>query len=241
MSRKSLLLALLGIPSQALAETDPPDLRGSWRLELTGTNEVELPVVGVNKVRSHQIMLVQIHGANPPTQQHEVCSLDVQSDRSVIDTIIPEPWVAALPDKQYPLELTQLSSGTWSYRADLLPLRIGFDPSVTGDELPQDVDSPGVIDWDGDGKPAATVYVDLKMFGSVELYLVQAANTLLEGHVVSADSIQGHMLLPELRQRTIGGTNRLFVTNPRVTPYPPESTFSMVRVPPGTTCEDLLK
>ena len=234
----TVLLSLL--PTAARADT-PPDLTGDWRLELNGTNVVELPVIGTNKVRSHQVMLVHVRGKSTPVQKHKVCSLDVFSDRSVIDTVIPKPWVAALPDKEYPLVLEPTPDGGWSYKADLLPLRIGFDPALTNDELPQDVDSPGVIDWDGDGKPAATVYLDLSMFGNVEVYLVQAANTMLEGRVESADSVQGSMLLPELRQRTIGATNRLFVTNPQVIPYPPESTFSMVRVPTGSTCADLLK
>jgi hypothetical protein len=159
----------------------------------------------------------------------------------MFETIIPKPWVTALPVKEYPLQIEQVADGSWSYKADLLPLRIGYDPKLTGDELPQDMDSPGVIDWDGDGKPAATVYLDMNVLGKVEVYLVQAANTILEGRVVSADSIQGQMLTTELRQRTIGATNRLFVTNPVVKPYPPESTFSMVRVPLDSTCEDLIR
>ena len=240
MIRRLSILAACCVPCIALADSERPDLRGTWKLELMGTNEVELPVVGINRVRSHQIMLVQVQGGQSLIQKHDVCSLQVDSDKAVIETIIPEPWIAALPDKEYPIQLEQAADGSWSYTADLLPLRIGFDPAVTDDALPTDIDSPGVVDWDGDGKPAATIYLDLSMFGHVELYLVQAANTLLEGAVVSKDSVQGSLLLPELRQRTIGGSNRLFVTNPRVTPYPPESTFSMVRVAEGSTCADLL-
>jgi hypothetical protein len=229
------------LPSLAIAQPDPPDLRGSWKLELRAANHVQMPVLGPNTVRSHQIMLVEIRGEGQLIQSHSVCSLEVRSDHSFIETIIPDSWVAALPDKEYPLQIDPMADGGWSYKADLLPLRIGFDPAITDDELPLDLDAPGVIDWDGDGKPAATVYLDLHIFGKVEVYLVQAANTHLDGLVESSDSVRGQMLTPELRQRTIGATNRLFVTNPVVVPYPPESTFSMVRVPAGSTCEDLLK
>ena len=224
----------------AWADTQPPDLSGTWKLELNGTNQVEIPVLGSNKVRSRQVMLVHIRGNDPIIQRHRVCSLKVDSDRSVIHTIIPDPWVAALPRKEYPIEIKQREDGTWSYRADLLPLRIGYDPNVTGDELPQDIDSPGVIDWDGDGKPAATVYLEMNLFGDVEVYLVQAANTILEGTMTDDRHIDGQMLLAELRQRTIGASNRLFISNPDVKPYPPESTFKLSRVSDGSSCEDLL-
>jgi hypothetical protein len=229
------------LPSLAIAQPDPPDLRGSWKLELRATNHVQVPVLGPNTVRSLQIMLVEVRGESQLIQSHSVCSLEVQSDRSFIQTIIPETWVASLPDKEYPLQIDAMAEGVWSYKADLLPLRIGFDPLLTDDELPQNMDSDGVIDWDGDGKPAATIHLDLNIFGKVDVYLVQAAHTQLDGLVESPNSVQGQMLTTELRQRTIGATNRLFVTNPVVVPYLPESTFSMVRLPAGSTCEDLLK
>ena len=232
-----------GVPAQAQDMTGP-DLTGTWRMEMAVANTAKVPLLGDTLVISKQLNLATITATGSGwSQHHQACDLRSESSRSLATTRFPPGFVQSLPDKTYDLELTR-DGDKWAVAADLLPLHVGYDPHAAPG-FPSQADDPGVFDWDRDGKPGATVQIDAVLFGSVELYIVQASHTVLSGLVgTDADGevtgLSGRLSLEGMVMNSIGATNRLFLTQPEVTFTPDQSGFEMTRVPDGTTCGQLL-
>lgn len=229
-----MVLPLL-LPAALAAE--PPDLTGTWRLDLEVVTHAVVPVLGTTTVYTHQIMVATVvrDGARQ-VQTHDTCALQARSSRPLAEPTLPPAFVAAVPNKTYPLVLTPLPDGTWQVQADFQPLYIGYDPTVTGGALPQKAGDPGIVDWDGDGRPGATVLLDVPLFGRVEVYQAQRGRTILTGRVETPDRLAGGVRVDMFGQRTLSASNRLFAANPDLRMNPELSWFRQTRVPAGTTC-----
>jgi hypothetical protein len=234
-----LVAGVLSGPARA---SEPPDLTGTWRVELELTNEVKVPILGPARLRSRQIMQATVERRPDGSliQHHEACLVETLAEQQIVTTHFPPRFVAALPKKSYPLRLTESEGGGWSYFADLKPQHLGYDPARSPEGLPRELDHPALVDGDLDGNPGVTAIARAPVFGEVELYLVQAGHTHLRGRVVSADRVEGAAPMVMLDQWMVGSTNRLFHRNPEVTHRPDLSTFIMDRKPAGTTCADIL-
>lgn len=212
-----------------------PDLSGRYVMTLHVASRARIPVLGWMPSQTISTVLVDLvrTGDHRYEQRHQVCTVDIESDRSQAKTTIPDAFVAALPVKTYQVELSAVEQG-WGYTADLGDDHIGYDPSKSAD-VPQRAKDPAVTDPDGDGKPGMTVLVTVPLFGEGELYLVQRGRMRLAGAVVSDTTIEGQLEVVALEQRTLKATNPLFSLSPALEPMPDASWFRLERAA-GATC-----
>lgn len=218
------------------AASESYDLSGTWQMVLDTATRAAVPVLGSTSIRTHQTMVatVQRSGVDGFIVSHDVCTLSAETRPALATTHFPEAFVSAIPDKSYPLELSQ-EGGRLRARMNLQPLAVGYDPDKTS-TLPQSLDAPSIVDWDNDGKPASTIEIEVPLLGTVEVYQVQVATAMLDGWVTSADEISGGASVVGLQQRTLGASNRLFIQNPTLSADPSASTFRMTRAASGTRC-----
>jgi hypothetical protein len=230
-----LTLAMLAKPAAAESTADLPNLQGAWRITLDTATHAQVPVLGTTTITSRQVMIAKVQRTESGfIVDHDTCGLAAKTRPALADTSFPAAFVDAVPDKRYPLELTRSGSG-WAVHMDLGPIAIGFDPGVSA-SVPQSLSDPAVVDWDHDGKPAATIHLQVPILGTVEVYQAQTARAVLDGMVVSDSEMAGGAQVQELRQRTLGASNRLFVQNPTLQSDPAASRFDMVRVDPTASC-----
>jgi hypothetical protein len=237
-----VLLPLLGIWSTtALAEeATPPDLRGTFHLRMRTATDAKIPVIGTTRVNTTSDMLATIRLQDGRlVQSHQTCFVNAIPTRGIARTILPPAFIRALPIKTYTLVLTQDAEG-WRYDADLLPQWVGYHPVLPEAAMPTDPKHPAIYDWDGDGKPGASVLLDIPVFGEFRIYMVQRSHARLTGRIENENKVTGQAIMMELSQRTIGADNVLFRTSPHIAPAPGPRAFELTRVPQGSTCADLL-
>ncbi len=217
----------------------PADLRGTWRFDLRVVSHATVAVLGTTEVKSRTIFLATVSGTRAqPTVHTAACHIHAEPSRALAQTLVPQGFVDALPQKTFPAELTW-NGEQWSFHGDMRPQYIGYDPGISDDELPQHRDDPGITDLEGDGHPGATIHLDVPLFGLVEMYMVQRTHTILDGTWSGADIWEGTATVRGFSQRTIGASNRLFVANAEVALDNENSRFRWARVPMGTTCAKL--
>lgn len=234
------------VDAGAGAEAPPPDLRGDWRVDLYVVSHARIPVLGTTTILAHTIFQATVDGpVGAPVLHTRPCKLNPQTTRPIATTTVPQAFVDHLPAKDVPLVLTQDAAGAWRFTGDMQPQDVGWTRQrytpAPGAPVPQDKSHPAVLDFEGDGHPGATVHLDAPLFGDIEIYVVQTAHTLLAAPVGDARIIEGHANPKGFGQRTIGASNRLFVSNPDITLDPAQSSFRMARVPAGTGCAALAK
>lgn len=213
--------------------SEPPDLSGTWKMTLSVTTSAHIPVLGDTLVVSERVNLVRIVEQDGEIlQHHKTCSVHADTEQLIAKTTIPDAFVRSLPAKSYPVDLSW-NGAEWRYSADLMPEQMGF----TGSTMPSDADDENVEDSDQDGQPGVTVLIRVPLFGTIEVYWVQRAHTLLEG-VVEPETITGQANVLVLEHRIIGASNALFKKQPTVVPVD-GNTFILERVPLGTSCQDL--
>src|SRR6185295_4670782 len=157
---------------------------GFYRLEMIMASITRVPVFGTSKSASKSVSLVEIKRDGAALiQTHKACDFRVLDDSKFIKMIFPDKFVAALARHTYPLQLDKDAQG-WRYRADLGVERIGYKSSGNETALPTKIDDPAVYDWDGDGKPAATLKISIPLLPDGEFYVVQRGHSILNGRVV---------------------------------------------------------
>ena len=222
----------------AMQYPTPEALVGLWRMDLWIGTQVELPVFGVSKVASHQVVLGRIEaGADGLEMVHEVCLVEAVPRGGLSKTVIPLAFSKAVPVRRYPITV-EVVDGVLRYTADPGPMVVGYDPVASGGRVPTSAEDPAVRDFEGDGKPAATFLVELPLGGMGEVSTVQSSRTRYAGRGAAA-RIDGTLQVRDLVQQTVGASNRLFAISPKVSADPANSTFLMTRAPAGTTCERL--
>jgi hypothetical protein len=239
VARILLLCALQIRPSHAQEAIDQPDLDGHYRFDITSRTLVTLPVLGDTQVVTKQINLSVIRKTGTGyVGTHKACSLDAISTRSIVYTEIPQAFVDALPHQTWVPELSR-SGDHWKIHIEMPRLAIGYVATSAAVGVPQEASDPRVFDWDGDGHIAATVNLHVPVFGIVEIYTAQRAQSILDGTIGANGRIEGDALLAILEQRTLGASNSLFAANPKIRPHPDPSPFRMERVSADTTCDSL--
>lgn len=243
----ALFVFAASTPARAadIGAPDGPDLSGTWRVDLRVVHEAKVPILGLVQVDSRQVNLAVVEaGPTGWVQRHEPCDLQSTSPTALAATSFPPRFIAAIPRKEYQVTLLE-QGGSWVYRADYGFHAIGFDPLASPQGMPTTADDPGVRDADRDGQPGATIEVHVPLLGTVEVYLVQQAHTLVTGPVtVGADgrvgAIGGSLAMLRSGQNTLSASNRLFAHNPQARFLPELSGFSMERVATGTTCDAVM-
>jgi hypothetical protein len=238
-----LLIALLALcwasPRIAAAQEDPGLASGTYRLEMIMGSTTKVPFFGTSKSASKSISLVEIkrNGAGL-IQSHKACDFRVLDDSKFIKMIFPEKFVAALAKHIYPLQLDKDSQG-WRYRADLGMERIGYKSNNDETALPSKIDDAEVYDWDGDGKPAATLKISIPLLPDGELYVVQRGHSILNGRIVQAGRVEGSIETQLFEQRVLGAWPGFLNQSAQVEPDPKASRFTLSQITDGSTCESL--
>jgi len=213
---------------------------GTYRLEMIMTSITRVPVFGTSKSASKSVSLVEIKSDGAGLiQTHKTCDFRVVDDSKFIKMIFPDKFVAALARHTYPLQLEKDGQG-WRYRADLGIERIGYKSAGNETSLPTKIDDPAVYDWDGDGKPAATLKISIPLLPDGEFYVVQRGHSILNGRIVQPGMIEGSIETPLFEQRVLGAWPGFLNQSAEVQPDPKESRFVLSSVPAGSSCESLL-
>lgn len=212
---------------------------GTYRLEMIMASTTRVPVFGTSKSASKSVSLVEIKREGAALiQTHKPCDFRVLDDSKFIKMIFPEKFVAALATHTYPLQLEKDAQG-WRYRADLGVERIGYKSSGNEGALPNKIDDPAVYDWDGDGKPAATLKISIPLLPDGEFYVVQRGHSILNGRIVQPGKIEGSIETRLFEQRVLGAWPGFLNRSAEVEPDPKDSRFALIQVPPGSTCATL--
>jgi hypothetical protein len=228
------VLALLAASAGAA-----PLAPGTYRLELRYGSSADLPVIGAVRSATVSTSLVNIHEHDGTLEQvHRVCDARFEGAVPGISIEMPARFLAALGTHTYPIAVTPDDEG-WRYHADLGIEYIGWRRD-DGAPLPARPDDPGVYDWDGDGRPAATLRLSLPVAPDGELYVVQRAHSVLDGRVVAADRVEGRIHVPVFEQAVIGARPGFLRRSPRAAQDPEQSRFVLARVDAAAACEDLV-
>ena len=220
---------LLGI-----AMAQEASLAGTFGLLQTAVSAAKVPVFG--EVKSVMLTWSLVTISAEGTQRQEICAFEMQGRSMFFKTKVPPGYAKTLPVRTQRPTFVQ-EGGTWRYEVDLGLLPVGYDPTLG--YLPSTLEDPAVIDSDNDGKPGATVQVEVRLFGTVDVYVVQMTHVTLRGTVQDADHIAGAMVIDAVEQHVLDASNRLFVMNPKIRPIQEESTFRMQRLPDGSTCANV--
>ena len=220
-----LLAAALQLPALA---AEPPDLTGTWALEMAVVSAARVPVVGDVKSTSRTWILITVapDGLGGLVQDHRVCAAEVKG--GVVHTRLPARFIAAIPPKRYAVQLAPHGDG-WSFAADTGTYAMGYDTACSA-TVPVEQSDPCVRDPDRDGLPGATIQAKAPAFPWVDVYIAQRMHPLLEGAVISVDRVEGAILLATMETRVLGASNRLFASSPQVTPMAGQSRFRMDRL-----------
>jgi len=219
----------------------PPDLTGTWALEVVIGTTTKAPIIGETDSTSKTRLLVHVTAnadASTPawTQSQQVCRTWMEGGSKLAKTVLPPAWIDVMPPRSYALVLAADADG-WTYAADTGLQVIGYDE--TRGALPTRGTDANVLDADKDGRPGATVRLEVPGFGAGEIYIAQRGHSRLAGRVVSADRIEGSVLVVEMSQATLGASHRVFDFTPDTRPDPARSSFAMWRVEPGSGCAGL--
>ena len=214
-------------------------------MELRVVSTAKLPLMPSERSVTTTLMLVELShseqaGRSGLTQCHRVCDVRVEGS-SFVRTVIPPAFVHGLSTRRYPVQLDLRDEGGWRYSADLGMEAIGFDPTQTGGELPEQGSEVGVQDTDEDGRPGATVELRVPAFGRVRLFIAQRSHLILRGVQVGPDRIEGDVDIRLLEQRTLGAEPGFFNRTPTIRPDSARSGFTLIRVPAGVDCTAVRK
>lgn len=204
----------------ALAAAQP--VPGTYLLELDVATEARVPVIGWTPILTRSVVLAELERAGDDwTITQRVCDVRVIGGRPAITTM-PPALIAGIPVQRYPLRVTEAPGG-WSIEADPGPTRLGEDP--TG----------APVDVDHDGRPGATVWLDVPVLGRVEVYVAQVGHTRWAGGW-SGDRASGRTEVLTLAQRTLGASHTMFAGERPTRVVPERSVFRLVPLSPGADC-----
>jgi hypothetical protein len=195
---------------------------GAYRLDMR-VHAARFPLLGRTRTAWVSVALARIHRADDDSllQEHHLCDVRFESGLPLVEMIMPEPMRESLARPRYPVELRRIGD-VWRYHADLGFEHVGYVPAEPGEDLPRSREDPAVVDSDHDGKPGATLYLDVPMLDPFELYVVQG------------------VLRESLEQVVIGSDPYFLKRSPKLEPDPERSRFALTPVPDDATCASLL-
>lgn len=232
---------MVGLSAPGIGEEPPFDLTGTWAVMQVTSDIVVYPFVGEKTRSTTLILLVEMVQEGQKVAVREThCLADIDDGTAMVTTGIPEAFLRSLGVVERTATLQATVDGWWfvePWPTEVHGARLA-DP--VNDPLPTTADDPRVVDQDGDGKPGITVKVTALGLISGEVYAVQRLEKLLEGQVVTPDLIRG-LITWTNEQVTIGASNPFLKTSgdAKIDPVRERSYFVALRVPVGTSCEDL--
>lgn len=232
------MIPLLLLPAAAAAAWTTPFPAGTYAMRLETATVAKVPVLGRTRGGSVSWLLGELAVDGGRAWTWRTCSVEMTGASGKARMGLSPAFVAAMGTKRLTAELDPAPGG-WRFALDMGEDHVGYDPGRT-DALPVDRADPAVIDWDGDGQPAATVDLSVPVLGAVELYVVQRAHVRLDGHTDAATGqTRGRVAFTRFEQRTLGASHRMFDANPEMWPDPEHSGFELRPLAPGAGCGDI--
>lgn len=205
---------------------EAPISQGPQVLVLEVVSESRVPVAGAATIITRSLLKVNLR-RDPDggwTQHQELCAIDIESDTKA-QTVLPPTFIQAVPTRTYPVTI-EFDGKQWVYRADPGPNHIGYDPSLSGGVVPRRKSDPGVVDFEADGHPGATVHLQVPVIGSVRMYIAQRGWPLYQG-VIENGVVRGEVASNGNESRTLGASIGLFAVSPTISPIASLSRFHM--------------
>lgn len=219
-----------------LAAAEPPDLSGTWALEMRAVTATRVAVLGDVESVTRTGVLVRLEPTETGWEQHHLpCGSTIEGG-GLVQTRIPDAYFESVRPKV----LAVRTDDELGFTVDVQRFTGGWDPAACR-EVPEVADDACVRDWDGDGKPGITIEVKAPMFRWTEVYVAQQTHPHLEGWIESEHRIAGRLRVTELDNRVLGASNPLFARQPRTRPVHEASTFTMERIPGDATCAEVLE
>jgi hypothetical protein len=185
-------------------------LEGTWRVHMAVATRASVPVVGDTIAVTESVVQLEVRGDG--TAHWSVCDARIVERNSMVKTVLPPAFVAALPDRE--------ATVVWEEG------RLVIDPGM---EWLGVREGGAVWDADRDGRPGMTVQVDAPLVGRGDVWLVQRGHVSLEGLDVQPDRITGRVRVHLLEQEVLGADPRVLGYAPHITPLARGSDFTMVR------------
>jgi hypothetical protein len=237
----ALSTASSSVVAQESGSPNLPDVSGMWAQKVVTTAISDVPIVGEVTTQTISLQKVDIaqNGAKLELTT-QVCSIDVNSSIDVIETHIPDRFVAAMGVGKRPAKLVERDGKIYLMaprRTETLGVQLR-DPK--NEYLPTKKDDPRVIDQDKDGHPGVTVRVSGLIDGS--LYIVHRGWDKLLGKIDPKGRIRGGVEW-DLEQVVLDSTS-VFLGDPpnsRAHKDASKNFFRMKRLPDGADCNAILK
>jgi len=221
---------------------DLPDLSGRWAKYMVQTSSIKMPIFGdISDTEVRSLLLVEAEqNGTDLTLTMTACAIEMVSEDAIVETIMPDAFVAALETAIRPGLLIPKGDSISVHAPPFYELR-GVDlENPEEDPLPTDPEDPAVIDQDNDGFPGMTIR--LKGAISGDLYIVQRSWTQIQSTEISEDRISGYVVWGE-EQVHLGSTSevlRSVAVESWVKDDPSAHTFEMVRAPKAS-CESIVE
>lgn len=182
----------LGAPDatqpDAAPDAAPPDpitvddYTGTWAIRFDQSGYEDLPALGRTAATIISLNRIEITPGDAPdtlTLTTELCAVDFERETELVQTVIPQAYIDALPILDRPATIRgRALDAPWH-----IEIR-GAELDDPEDPLPTEPDDPRVTDGDGDGNPGLTVLSTGVIDG--QIYTVQRARTRLSATLVDA-------------------------------------------------------
>jgi hypothetical protein len=235
-----LVMGLWASAAQAGAE-EPPFPTGTYRLEMQEVYAARFPILGKTRTTWASLALAQLRREGDALlQEHKLCAVRFESGLPLVEMVMPDRMRESLVRPPYPVELVRDPAGGWLYHANLGFEHVGYTPAAPGDAPPRRGSDPAVVDSDGDGKPGATLHLEVPILDPFELYVVQRGHAVLDGRLLENGRVEG-TLSSSLEQVVIGSDPFFLKRNPQLEPEPELSSFALDPVPEDSSCQSLLR
>ncbi len=235
-----LLVPILPLPS--VAQTEWPDLSGSWALFQVISDYWDVPLLGERPRRIYQIAKIRVdqNGADLFLRSETICAMVFDMGTSLVQIFITPEFLAAVKIGPLSGKLLRSEGGIALVIPEFFVLNGVRLTDPYSEPLPTAPDDPRVVDLDGDGKPGFTV--KLRVFGLIsgETYVVQRLRQEYRGTVLSPDHIRGTIAWKD-EQVTLGASASFFLIpgKGRPDPDPNRSFFVLRKIRGDEGCEEL--
>jgi hypothetical protein len=172
----------------------PGDWPGDWALRIDVVGERSAPLLGELRMRTTTLAHVRVAperstaaregAAAAPTLMAVETACEIVSDARLFTSRAPPELIRQLPPERWAIE----SDGA-QVAADLGRRSLGF----VGRTMPASAGDPRVRDPDGNGRPGASMKVEVLGLGSLDLDVLGRWHIALAGARVSPGRVEGHV------------------------------------------------
>lgn len=231
----------------ALEETNPPKNivdallpAGRYLLKTKIVAEAIVPVIGRVDSTTRTLAWVDIqHESGRVIGQQKVCQVSLGDEEDLARTIFPDALIQALPPKKIHFEISPAALFPIKLNVDLGEDTMGYRSTTPGAPLPHSAEAAELVDIDHDGRPGATLFLDLPGFGRYPLGIVSKGHTRLDGWLSAPGFAKGNATLLKFQQRVLSGLPVEGEVRD-VKGVPDRSSFELAPIEPGVGCAELM-